>query len=292
MKYTFGEKLFNIINIAFLFMVAIITIYPFYYIVIYSLSIPSEARRGVYFIPQGFTLYNYVSILSRGDIFRASFISISRTVLGTVSTVICCSIFAYGLSKEWLSFRKLMYRMMLIVMYVNPGLIPWYLTMRAYGLKNNFLLYILPLIIVPFYVVLLKTYFEQLPSEIEDSAKVDGAGYFRIFWSIIFPISAPIMATIAVFTAVGQWNAWRDNLFLCPDLRLQTLQLLLYKYLHSVMTNNVINDPDRAQRIGLELTPMSIRMTITVIVTLPILFVYPFFQKYFIKGIMLGAIKG
>jgi putative aldouronate transport system permease protein len=291
-KLTAGEKAFSIANSIFLFLICIVSLYPFYYIIIYSISVPVEARRGVYFVPRGFSLANYLGILGRSDLVRAAFISLSRTLIGTVLTVLCCSMFAYGLCKERLRFRRLMYRMMVAVMYISPGLIPWYLTMRAYGLKNNFLLYILPTIIAPFSVILLKTYFEQLPKEIEDSAMVDGAGYNTIFMRIVIPVSTPILATIAIFTAVGQWNSWADNLYLNSDLRLQTLQLLLYRFYHSVMTSSVINDPDRAQRMQTELTPTSVKMAITVIVTLPILFIYPFFQRYFIKGIMLGAVKG
>jgi ABC-type glycerol-3-phosphate transport system permease component len=165
--------------------------------------------------------------------------------------------------------------------------------MKFLHFNNNFLLYVLPGAISAFNVILIKTYIEQLPKSLEDSAKIDGAGYFMIFSKIIFPLSIPIIATIAVFTAVGQWNTWFDNYFLVTNPKLNVLQMLLYNYVtqasrigyDSVME---INRGTEVQR----LTPAAVRMTITMVVTLPIIFIYPYMQKYFMKGIMLGAIKG
>jgi ABC-type glycerol-3-phosphate transport system permease component len=178
-------------------------------------------------------------------------------------------------------------------MYLNAGLIPWYLVMRLYKLNNSFFLYIIPSAIVAYYVVLLKTYIEQLPQSLEESAKLDGAGYLTIFIKIIFPLSTPIIATIAVFASVGQWNTWYDNYFLVQNPQLRTLQLILYDYLNeaNAIAQASIEDINRGMAVT-ELTPTSVRMTITMVATLPILFVYPRMQRYFIKGIMMGAVKG
>ena len=178
-------------------------------------------------------------------------------------------------------------------MYFNAGIIPWYITMKTYGLRNNFLLYILPYAVAPFYLILFKAYFDQLPKALEDSAMIDGAGFLRTFASIILPVSLPIVASIALFAAVNQWNMWFDNFYLAPSKDLMTLQLLLLNFLtefsaaQSAVTANV------GQNTGeIRVTSTSIRMTITAVAVLPVFCVYPFVQKYFVKGIMLGAIKG
>lgn len=288
---SFTEKLFEPINIVLLVLLAILTFYPFYYIAIYSLSDPTKALSGVYLLPRGFTLQNYITILSRNNIAHAALISVLRSIIVTTLTVICSSLFAFGVTKELLPLRKFMYRGLVISMYVSSGLIPWYVTMKALHLKNNFLLYVLPNIVVAFFIILIKTYFEQLPKELEESAMIDGASYFTIFWKIIMPISKPILATVAIFQAVNQWNAWTDNLYLCTSPKLQTLQLLLLNFLREQSSVAYAMDSN-AMKQAVKLTPTSIRMTVTVIVILPIFLLYPFMQKYFLKGIMLGAVKG
>ncbi|MEK0313881.1 carbohydrate ABC transporter permease [Cohnella sp. 56] len=284
---------FNIINYVVLSLLIVVTIYPFYYIFIYSISDSIEAQKGVTIWPTGFSLEAYRTTASLPGIIDAAVVTISRTVIGTVITVFCCALFAYLITKEELPFRKAIYRFVLVTMYFNAGFIPWYLTMKTYGLQNNFLLYVLPSALVGFNVILIKTFIEQLPASLEESAKIDGAGYFRIFASIIFPLSMPIIATIAVFAAVGQWNTWFDNYFLVENPKLQTLQLVLYNFLNqssnlSNMTTEQLNRGDLVRT----LTPQSIRMTITMLVTLPIVLVYPLLQRYFVKGIMMGAVKG
>jgi len=206
-------------------------------------------------------------------------------------------VFAFFVTKDELPCRKLIYRLLIITMYFNAGLIPWYITMKMLHLNNSFLLYIIPYAISPFYVVLLKTFIEQLPMSLEESARIDGAGHFTIFIKIICPLSIPIIATIAVFSAVMQWNTWFDNFFLVQNPRLRTLQLVLYNYLNEanniamqIKNENALEAGIRTNKITI--TPQAIKMTITMVVTLPIIFVYPFMQKYFVKGIMMGAIKG
>jgi ABC-type glycerol-3-phosphate transport system permease component len=162
-----------------------------------------------------------------------------------------------------------------------------------FHLNRSFLLYVIPGAVSAYFVILIKTFMEQLPPSLEESAKLDGAGYFRIFMSIIFPLSMPIIATIAVFSAVAQWNSWVDNFLFMTNPKLKTLQLTLYEYL--TQTNRIAQATMQERNSGQavrELTPAAVRMTITMVVTLPIVFVYPFLQKYFVKGLMLGAIKG
>ncbi|MBW7455392.1 carbohydrate ABC transporter permease [Paenibacillus sepulcri] len=280
------------LNILLLAVFALLALYPFYYIFIYSISVPEQALKGIYLLPQGLTLQNYIQVFQQDNILWAFFISVSRTVAGTALTLICCTIFSYGISKKEVPFRKLMYSAVIITMYISPGLIPWYLTMKAYGLQNNFLLYILPGLMVAFYIVLIKTYMEELPSALEESAKVDGATYYQILFKIVLPLTIPVLATVAIFNAVNQWNSWVDNLYLASDLKLQTLQMLLYTYVNQQTAAMSMLSNSNSTQTSVILTPTSIQMTITMIATLPILVVYPFLQRYFLKGLMLGAVKG
>ena len=291
-KMGLGFHVFNISNTVFLCILALLTFYPLYYVFIYSLSDPVAAGTGVFFWPRDFTLDNYRAIFEQSEIVRAAFISVSRTLLGTIVTVFGCSLLAYGVTKDILPGNKIISKMTVIAMYFHVGIIPWFLTMRAYGLHNNFFVYIVPTIIVPFYFILLKTYFQSLPSALEESAMVDGAGYFTIFLRVVLPLCKPILATVAIFAGVTQWNSWTDNLFLVTTPRLQTLQLLLYAFLSQRTAQQIMDAVRTGDQIRTIITPMAIRMTITVIVTLPVFLIYPFLQRYFIKGIMIGAVKG
>ncbi len=287
------DAVISSINYLLLLLLVVITIYPFYYIFIYSVSDPIEAQKGVYLWPAGFSLEAYQATIKLPGITDSAIVSVSRTILGTLITVFSCSFFAYLITKNEMPMRKAIYRFVLITMYFNAGFIPWYLTMKTYGLQNNFLLYIIPSAISGFNIILIKTFIEQLPASLEESAKIDGAGYFKIYTSIIFPLSMPIIATIAVFSAVGQWNTWFDNFFLVENPKLQTLQLVLYNFLNqsSNLSNMSTEQLTRGDLVR-TITPQSIRMTITMIVTLPIVLVYPMLQRYFVKGIMMGAVKG
>jgi len=288
-----ADVIFHSINYSLLTLLLIVTIYPFYYIFIYSISDSFEAQKGVYLWPAGFSLDAYESALRLRGISDAAIVSVSRTLIGTVITVLCSAFFAYLITKREMPFRKAIYRFVLITMYFNAGFIPWYLTMKAYGLQNTFLLYVLPSALVGFYIILIKTFMEQLPPSLEESAKIDGAGYFKIFTHIVFPLSMPIIATIAVFAAVGQWNTWFDNFFLVSDPKLQTLQLLLYNFLSQTSSLAGMTGEELTQTGQVKvMTPQSVQMTITMLVTLPIVVVYPFLQRFFVKGIMLGAVKG
>jgi ABC-type glycerol-3-phosphate transport system permease component len=288
-----SEYGFQILNYLILILFTLLCFYPFYYIFIYSISDTVRVAGGVTLLPKGFSLYSYEKVFQLSGILNATLISVLRTVAGTALTVFCCSLFAYFMTIEKFPMRKVFYRFLIITMYFNAGLIPWYLLMKLLYLKNNFLLYIVPGAMSAFYVILIKTYIEQLPKSLEESAKIDGAGYFMIYRRIILPLSTAIIATIVVFTAVGQWNTWLDNYFLVSDKKLYVLQYLLYQYLMDASslarpTVNQINSGEAAKA----LSSMTVKMTVTMVVTLPIVFVYPFAQRYFVKGIMLGAIKG
>lgn len=297
LKQKFGmvDSLFQGVNYVVMVIFTVICIYPFYYLFIYSISDSHLASTGIYLWPKGVTFDNYIRLLRLNDIGNAFLITVARTVIGTVVTLLCCTLFGYLLTKQEMPFRKWVYRFVIITMYFNAGLIPWYLTMKLLLLQNNFLLYILPSAVVAFYLILIKTYIESIPKEIEDSGKVDGAGTLTMYFRIILPLSMPIVATVIIFNAVGQWNSWVDNYFLVQNKNLQTLQLILLNYLRdSEMLANAsaLQILQKGQQHQIVVSSTTIRTTITMIVVAPIIIVYPFLQRFFVKGIMLGAVKG
>jgi ABC-type glycerol-3-phosphate transport system permease component len=290
----------DVVNTAVLLLFSFVCIYPFWYIFIATISNPNTFSRSSLLLPRDLTLFNYQEVLKSRGIPHAVLISVLRTLLGTGLTVFCNTFLAYLFTQVKLPARRFFYRMTIITMYVSGGLIPTFFVIRAYGLTNNFLVYILPGAISAFNVVLVRTYIENsIPASLEESARMDGCGPLRLFTSIIFPLCLPITATIALFAAVGQWNSWFDNMIYTSRIQdLTTLQYILYRRLNEA---NAIVAAARSGQIQMmeellvrrmALTPDSVRMTITMIVTLPILLVYPFMQKYFVKGIMIGAIKG
>lgn len=291
-----GNLAFNALNYFFFGLFTIICILPFYYLLINTISDNDLTKRGlVTLIPHGFHINNYLQVFKLRGLGNAALVSIARTVIGSGATVIGSAFVGYLVTKKEMWARKFWYRFIIITMYFSAGLVPWYMNMVFLHLTNNFLAYILPGIVAPFNIILVKTYIESIPPSLEESAEIDGAGTLVIFINIIWPLMMPILATIAVFSAVGNWNSFTDTLFLMTDERLFTLQFVLYRYLNeanylaSIMRSGTVGSMiDTAQA----LTPRTIQMTISMVVVFPILLVYPFLQRFFIKGIMIGAVKG
>lgn len=293
MKQSLSYKVFSICNYTFLTLLGLVTLYPFYFILIYALSDPMQVVGDPSFLlPRGFSLINFTQIFTKNNMITPFIVSLSRTVIGSVLTLIGCSMLAYGLSNRATPLRKFLYIAIIMTMYINAGLIPGYLLMYNLNMLNTFWVYVIPGMINAFFLVLLKTYFEQLPLELEEAAMLDGAGYFKIFWRIILPLSKPILATITIFAAVGQWNNWMDNMLYNTDQSLMTLQLMLLRFIQSQSYSLRDAALLAASSSVIEITPTSLRMAITVVVVAPVFLVYPFMQKYFVKGIMIGAVKG
>lgn len=293
-----GFTAFDLVNYLMFGMFTLLCIYPFYYIIINTISSNVMSADGdIIFYPVGIHFSNYVQIIKIPGLLDAGFISLARTALGTLIPVLASAFLGYMFTQEKMWCRKVWYRFILITMYFSAGLIPWYITMMNLGLINNFLAYIVPAIVQPFNIIMVKTYIESTPRALQDAAEIDGAGTLGIFWRIMLPVITPILATISIFTAVGQWNSFTDTLLLVTDQKLYTLQYILYMYINQssslaalIRSSQTISSG--AIQAAMMQTPTSVRMTVTVIVVLPILMAYPFFQKYFIKGIMIGAIKG
>lgn len=299
MKKTTSDIAFNILNYTFFILFTIICVYPFYYILINTISDNTMSANGlIRFLPSGIHLDNYKQILKLGGIGQAALISVLRTVIGTVCTVLASGFLGYMLSQEKMWKRKFCYRFLIATMYFNAGLIPLYLTMKNLHLVNSFLVYIIPAIVQPFNIILVKTYTESIPKSLQEAAEIDGAGFMKIFWKVILPVSKPILATIAIFSAVGQWNSFQDTLIYVTDNKLYSLQYLLYTYINQANSlSTMIKNTTSATSLNMDSlmnqqTPTSIRMTVTAVVVIPILLVYPMFQKYFVKGIMIGSVKG
>ena len=286
-----SRKIFNVFNILFFLVIITLCLYPLWYIFVQSLSSGPLAVNAVAW-PINFTLKNYADIFKSGDVPHAFLISVLRTSIGTACTLLACMLLGYLFSKEDMPLRKVMYRILIITMYVSGGLIPTYLVYKAYRLTNSFLVYILPAVVDAYYVILIKTYVEQLPISVEESAMIDGAGTMCIFLKIILPMSLPIVATIAIYASVGQWNSWFDNhIYAISNKKILTLQYMLYRYLQeaeSIVRELKERDPGAAVPI----TPRGVRMTVTMITVVPVLCIYPFFQRYLIKDLMIGAVKG
>lgn len=291
-KKSMGVRIFNVVNITLMMLFVLMCIYPFYYMLIYSFSDPNKAYN-LTLLPKEFTLSNYKQVFGLAGFGRASVVSLARTLVGTGVTVLCCGFFGYLMTKQNMLGRKVMYRLMLVTMYVDGGLIPTFLVYNAYGLTNSYWVYILPAALSAYNVILIKTFMEQIPASLEESAKLDGAGPVRCWWSVVMPLSKPILATIAVFSAVGQWNSWFDAHIYITEKKMWPLQYVLYRYLQQIqnLAAQLLQKGSDTHET-LVITPAAVRMTLTAVITIPILFVYPFMQRYFMKGIMLGAVKG
>lgn len=297
-KVSIGDRIISILTYVIYSIFAFVCVYPFYYIFINTISANDLSERGkIVFWPKGIHFTNYLNVMKIDGLLQATKISLARTVIGTFVTVIVAAFLGYMFTRETMWHRKLWFRMVAATMYFNAGIIPWFITMKNLGLTNNFWVYILPTAVQPFYIILCKTFVESIPKELEDAAEIDGAGTLRIFFQIIIPIIKPILATVAIFAAVAQWNSFQDTLLLVTDDRLYTLQYVLYNYLNQASSlKALVNNSSSAEAMAASLahasTATSIRMTVTIVVVTPIILVYPIFQRFFTKGIMIGAVKG
>ncbi|WP_461257800.1 carbohydrate ABC transporter permease [Treponema sp. R80B11-R83G3] len=289
---------FTIGNTILLLLVAICTLYPFWNTLAVSFNTATDTTRGGITIwPRIFTLQNYKAVFSDGIIFHALFISIARTVIQTVTGVFFTAMIAYALSRKNFIFRKAFTMILLLSMYINAGLIPSYFLMRSLHLMNTFLVYVIPGMVSAFNFIVIRTYINSLPESIIESAQIDGCGDFKIFLQIILPLCLPVLATIALFIAVGSWNAWFDTMiYNSRNVNLHTLQYKLMEFLQSSQSQSKtaadIGSMGMSQNAAANMvTPVSIRAAITIVAAAPIIVVYPFLQRYFITGLNVGGVK-
>lgn len=288
-KDTFFDTLIGIFMVLFV----IVTLYPILNTLAVSFNDGIDTvRGGIYILPRMFTLQNYQTVLSDPTLTQAAIVSVARTVIGTAVTVFCSSLLAFVLSRKEFVFKKQLTFIYIITMYVAGGMIPSYLLMKNLHLFNNFLVYIIPTAVSTFDMIIVRTFINGLPDSLAESAKIDGAGEFRIFFQIILPLCTPALATIGLFEAVNQWNAWFDAMLYnqgAPNLT--TLQYQLMKILSSTTTMSSSTSQETMKNQAGMVTPMSIQAATTIITMLPIVCVYPFLQRYFITGLTIGGVK-
>lgn len=292
MKKSFGERSFDVANITLMVLLSITTLYPFINTFAISFSDGLDAQRGGIFLwPRKFSLSSYEVVFSDRTIIQAYLITLARTSIGLILTVFCTGIFAYGLSKKNLIGRNGYLLICVFSMIFYGGLIPTYLLYKELGLISNFLVYVIPGMINVWYMILMKTFFEQLPKELEESAIIDGSGYFSTFYRIIMPVSMPIIATICIFVGVDQWNSWFDAYIFNNKQSLQPIQTYLFKIIALSQTPET-NAVQSQLMNRLKVNHMTIKAAAVMITAIPISLIYLMFQKYFTKGLMVGAVKG
>lgn len=298
-NWSLENVLFTTLNTLFLIFIAVVMLYPYVNTIAVSLNEGYDTLRGgIYLVPRIFTWQNYEAVFAMGNIQIAFVISVARTVLGAITSVIAASMLAYTLSRKEYILRPFITILIVLTMYFNAGLIPNYFNIRSLGLMNSFWVYILPGMVSAFNVIVIRTYISQLPESLVESARIDGAGDFVIFLRIIMPLAKPVLATVALFAAVGAWNSWFDNyIYNSASPHLTTLQYELMKLVNS--TTSMSQSSSAQHGVGVNestaagmITPKSVRSAITIVASLPILVVYPFLQKYFVTGLTIGGVKG
>lgn len=296
--FNFSDKLFDICNIIFMICLMIVTLYPFVNMFALSFNDANDSiRGGIYAWPRMWTWDNYNYIFNEASIYYATFISAARTIIGTIVSVFCTAMLAYTISRQEYVLRKFVTIAFIFTMYFSGGLIPGFLLIKELHLLNNFWVYIIPGIIGVFNMIVIRSFIEGLPDGIMESARIDGAGDFTTFMRIVLPLTVPALATVSLFVAVGQWNSWFDVfLYNSSHIELSTLQYELMKILqtsNTAATSATAADQFASGQSGVTtVTPTSIRATMTIIASLPIIMVYPFLQKYFVKGMTVGGVKG
>ncbi len=290
------DMIFNIVNGVIMVFVIVVMLYPFWNTIAVSFNDAQDTLRGgITLFPRVFSLYSYQTVFKNKLMATAAFNSILRTVLSTVLGVAISSLVAYVLSRKDLVGKKFITAYFIITMYVSAGLIPTYFLMKDLKLLNNFAVYVIPGLLSVYNVIVIKSFMQQIPESLTEAAMVDGAGYFRCFWQIVIPCSKPVLATVALWCAVGAWNQWFDTfLYASSKDNLTTLQYEMMKLLSSAMQSGRDNSSMFGQesQVANTITPTSIRAAVTIVASVPILVVYPFLQKYFVKGVTLGAVKG
>ncbi len=293
MKKSNGDKVIDGIIVLLMLVVVVVMLYPLWNTLITSFNEARDSIKGsLYLWPRIWTLFNYQSVFKTEKVFNAFIVSVARTVITMALNVLFSALLAYVLSRKEFMFRKFFTVFLVMTMYLNAGLIPQYFLYRELGLIDTFWVYIIPSLVGAFNVIVIRTYINSLPPSLVESARIDGASELRIFFNIIFPLCKPVLATVALWVAVGAWNSWFDSFIFAPKQELSTLQYEMMKILSSSMQSGV-RQPDylaASNQTRNMVTPNSLRAAMTIVATVPILIVYPFLQKYFVT-VNIGSVK-
>ena len=297
MKLSRGERIFDIFNVAIMILFAVICLYPFVYVVALSFNEGKDAMRGgIYFFPRAFTFENYQKLFEDKRLAGSFLISVYRTVVGASVGMLINAMFAFTISKSDLPFRKVLNWLIVIPMYFGGGIIPYFLICKTLGLTNNVLVYVVPWLATPFYIMLLRISMKDLPASMEESAQLDGAGYGVVFFRIVMPLCLPALFTVILLGGITHWNDWLDGSIMVSNSRLWPMQTLLLSILQGSDMMSFFKGKNLSTAGGvvrkIDITPESLKMAMLVLTVVPIFMIYPFAQKYFIRGIMVGSIKG
>ncbi len=290
-KKSIADKTFITINTIILTLFCLITLYPILNTLAVSLNEGMDSLKGgIYLLPRKFTLENFYKVFHKDNLMTAVKISTLRTVISTFLHMFTTAMLAYVLSRKEYIFNSQVTLFFVLTMYVSGGMVPTLLLYKSLGLTGKFWVYVVPGMISAFNMIVIRTYMKGLPDSLVESAEVDGAGHIRIFFRIILPLCKPVLATVALFIAVGQWNSWLDNMLYNPDKpTLTTLQYELQKLLSSVSMQT--GSASMMKNAADQVTPVSIRSATAIFTAMPIVCLYPFLQRYFVTGLTIGGVK-
>lgn len=293
MKASVSDRVLDLLIYTAVAFVTVVTLYPFLNVLALSLNDSTDSvRGGITIFPRQFTWQNYEIIFSFPSLLTGFKISVLRTLIGTLLGLASASMLAYTLSRPDFQGRRFVSIFLAMTMYVSGGMVPIYILIRDLGMMNSFAVYVLPGLVSAFNVFVIRSFIDGLPYALQESAKLDGANDLTIYWRVILPLTKPALATIALFLAVGQWNSWFDTyLYNGSNDALTTLQFELMKVLQSTESGSGDYRNTTMTQMLAQVSPESVKMAITIVVTLPILIIYPFLQRYFVKGMTLGAVK-
>ncbi|MFJ7936673.1 carbohydrate ABC transporter permease [Sporosarcina sp. NPDC096371] len=292
MRETKADRTFTIFNYVFLSIVALLVIYPLIFVVSASLSNPQYVISGEMWLwPKEFTLDAYEKVFKNQDIINGFINTLKYTVFGTILNVIMTILAAYPLSRRDLKGRGVIMAFIVFTIFFSGGLVPTYLLIRDLGMLNTFWVMIIPNAVAVWNIIIMRTFFQAIPQELEESANIDGAGNFRILWSIVLPLSFPVIAVMVLFYSVGHWNSYFQALIYLQDQEKFPLQLILRQILIQGQTDDMIQGTSEsflAQQLSVE----GLKYAVLIVANLPMLMLYPFLQRYFVKGVMIGSLKG
>ncbi|NUU62521.1 sugar ABC transporter permease [Bacillus sp. FJAT-27264] len=288
-----SQRLFDIVNILVLSLFGIAVAYPFFNLLALSLNDGADAARGgIYIFPRVFSLDAYKLLFENSKLLEGFGWSALRVAVGTSTSLFVTGLLAYIVSVRHFSGRKFLRVLFLVTMYFNGGLIPTYLLMVKLGLTDSFHVYWIPSLISAYYMLLMSSYISELPEALFESARIDGATELKIYIRLVLPMSLPVFAAIFIYSAVAHWNSWFDVVLYNSSGHYDTLQVYLRRLLLEVEASQQIMDQQLLHQKFNSLSPLTLRAATTIVVTAPILLVYPFLQKYFIGGLTIGSVKG
>ena len=291
---TFGGVVFDILNSLLMIVIFVIMLYPFLYVFSYSFSTPAKITNPLLLFPKGFTLKAYNTLFADEDFFHSVIVSVERTVLGPFLMLLVCGMGSYALSRQNLVFGKFFRMLIFFTMYFSAGIIPQYLLIKNLGLTRSFWVYILPNVAVAYNVVLIRTYIENLPRELEEAVQIDGGNEVQAYFYVIFWICTPINATVILFSAISHWNSYIDTqLYNAMSTHLYTLQYYLYQCLQANVSQSLQEAVSQGAGGGMtaRINTQTLKMAITVVTVFPIMCVYPFISRYFVSGLLVGSVK-